>query len=237
MRAQNPVPSLALTVFALAVLAVPACAAGAGETSLSMPVRGVWMHPGFFGPDKAKALEKMRTTLDEYAKAGIDTLIMLVKNTSGHVYYTSEIGVPDGNWTWDFFGIFLEEAKKRKMTVHPWFCVFPESAILGQVRQHPEWLIAGPKREMVGAVNPALPAVRAYEISLMLEVVRKYDVDWVHLDYIRFPCEPTEPYLQLRPGDPQALQGGHRRSTWPRSRPATRATWPGTPGCAGTRTG
>jgi uncharacterized lipoprotein YddW (UPF0748 family) len=188
---------LLLAVFALASLAVPACAAGAGETSLSMPVRGVWMHPGLFGPDKAKAVEKMRTTLDAYAQAGIGTLIMLVKNTSGHVYFTSEIGVPDGNWSWDFFGVFLEEARKRKMTVHPWFCVFPETAILGQVRQHPDWLITGPSREMVGAANPALPAVREYEISLMLEVVRRYGVDWVHLDYIRFPCEPAEPYFSF----------------------------------------
>ncbi len=68
----------------LLVLAVtPACSSGAAGASLDMPVRGVWMHPGFFGPDKAAAVEKMRTTLDEYAKAGINTLIMLVKNDLG----------------------------------------------------------------------------------------------------------------------------------------------------------
>ena len=188
---------LSFFVLILAVSVTPACSSGAEEASLTMPVRGVWMHPGFFGPDKAAAVEKMRTTLDEYAKAGINTLIMLVKNTSGHVYYASEIGVPDGAYHWDFLGVFLEEAKKRKMEVHPWFCVFPESAILGEVRQHPEWLITSPKREMVGAVNPALPAARDYEIRLMLEVVRKYDVNWVHLDYIRYPCEPTEPFFSF----------------------------------------
>jgi uncharacterized lipoprotein YddW (UPF0748 family) len=181
-------PTLVLTV-------APACSSGAAEASLAMPVRGVWMHPGFFGPDKAAAVEKMRTTLDEYARAGINTLIMLVKDTSGHVYYSSEIGVPAPAWNWDFLAVFLEEAKKRRMDVHPWFCVFPESGLLGQVRQHPEWLIVSPKREMVGAVNPALPAAREYERSLMLEVVRKYDVGWVHLDYIRYPCEPTEPFF------------------------------------------
>ncbi len=83
------------------------------------------------------------------------------------------------------------------MDVHPWFCVFPESAILGRVREHPEWLIAGPRGEMVAVANPALPAVRAYEIDLMLEVVRKYGVDWVHLDYVRYPCEPTEPFFSF----------------------------------------
>ena len=181
----------------------PACSSGAAEASLSMPVRGVWMHPGFFGPDKTAAIEKIRATLDEYAKAGINTLVMLVKNTSGHVYYASEIGVPDGAYNWDFFKVFLDEAKKRKMEVHPWFCVFPESAILGQVRLHPEWLISSPKREMVGAINPALPAVRAYEISLMLEVVRKYGVGWIHLDYIRYPCEPAEPFFSF---DPETLR-------------------------------
>jgi uncharacterized lipoprotein YddW (UPF0748 family) len=196
-----------LTVFVLSLLtlalAAPACSGRADAASLSMPVRGVWMHPGLFGPDQGAALEKMRTVLDEYARAGINTLIMLVKNTSGHVYYASEIGIADPAYNWDFFGTFLAEAKKRKMEVHPWFCVFPESAILGQVRQHPEWLIASPRREMVGAVNPALPAVRAYEISLMLEVVRKYDVGWVHLDYIRYPCEPTEPFFSF---DPETLR-------------------------------
>jgi uncharacterized lipoprotein YddW (UPF0748 family) len=196
-------PVLIVGALLTAWLTTPGFAVGGGEASLSMPVRGVWMHPGFFGPDKTAALEKIRTTLDEYVKAGINTLIMLVKNTSGHVYYASEIGVPDGAWKWDFFGVFLAEAKKRKMVVHPWFCVFPESALLGEVRQHPEWLITSPRREMVGAVNPALPAARAYEISLMLEVVRKYDVDWVHLDYIRFPCEPTEPFFSF---DPETLR-------------------------------
>ncbi len=189
----------AVTLFAAALVLTfaPACSAGAAGASLTMPVRGVWMHPGFFGPDKSAAVEKMKTTLDEYAKAGINTLVMLVKNTSGHVYYASEIGVRDPAYDWDFFGTFLAEAKARKMTVHPWFCVFPESAMLGQVREHPEWLITSPKKEMVAAANPALPAVRAYEISLMLEVVRKYDVGWVHLDYIRYPCEPTEPFFSF----------------------------------------
>lgn len=190
-------PVLCLNLVSVLGGAAPSCSLGRADGSLVMPVRAVWMHPGFFGTDKAAALEKMRATFDEYAKAGINTLICLVKNTSGHVYYASEIGVPDGAWAWDFFGVFLAEAKKRKMVVQPWFCVFPESALLGEVRQHPEWLITSPRRETVGAVNPALPAARAYEISLMLEVVRKYDVDWVHLDYIRFPCEPTEPYFSF----------------------------------------
>jgi uncharacterized lipoprotein YddW (UPF0748 family) len=162
-------------------------------------ISGVWMHPGMFGPKQDEAVSKMRTVLDDYVKAGINTLIMLVKDTSGYVYYQSDLGVKDPAYDWDFFGTFLSEARQRNMTVHPWFCVFPEGALLGQVRQHPEWLIVGPGREMVRTLNPALPEVRSYEISLMTELVKKYGVDWVHLDYIRFPCEPTEPYFSHDP--------------------------------------
>jgi len=160
-------------------------------------VRGVWMHPGFFGSDKTIATEKRQTTLDAYAQAGINTLFILVKNTSGHLYYNSEIGVRDKVYDWDFFALFLNEAEKRNMQVHPWFCVFPETAMLGEIGRHPEWLITNAKREMVAVANPALPAVRAYEKSLILELAQKYDVAWVHLDYVRYPCEPVEPYFSF----------------------------------------
>ena len=160
-------------------------------------IRGVWAHPGFFGPEKDAATAKIRATLDGYVQAGINTVIILVKSTSGHVYFQSQIAVQDPAYNWDFFGVLLEEAKKRNISVHPWFCVFPESAVLGRVREHPEWLIMNDKGEMTAAANAALPHVREYEISLMLELLKRYPVDWVHLDYIRFPCFPEEPYFSF----------------------------------------
>jgi len=177
---------------------------GNASTQINQPMtksetRGVWMHPGLFGTDEKEAIKKIQSTLDEYVQAGINTLLMLVKNTTGEIYFKSKIGVPDPAWNWDFFDVFLKEAQKRKMTVHPWFCVFPEGKILGQVREHPEWLIISSKGEMVTSVNPALPQVREYEISLMKELVLQYPVDWVHLDYIRYPCFPDEPYFSYDP--------------------------------------
>ena len=53
--------ALALVLLAAVWLAAPVSCIGAGRASLSMPVRGVWMHPGFFGPEKEAAIEKMRT--------------------------------------------------------------------------------------------------------------------------------------------------------------------------------
>ncbi len=181
-------------VFFLALfVTAPEAGAGLRSPEAAGQVRGVWLHPGFFGQSRDAAAAKIPAVLDAYAKAGINSLFMLVKNTSGHVYFQSQIGVADPAYGWDFFDLFLAEARRRSMTVHAWFCVFPEAALLGEVRQHPEWLIRDKERRSVATVNPALPAVRQYEISLMLELARRYPVDWVHLDYIRYPCDPIEP--------------------------------------------
>ncbi|MEN6310800.1 MAG: family 10 glycosylhydrolase [Acidobacteriota bacterium] len=188
--------SVLILILAAAAAAAPVPGGASGPKTA---VRGVWAHPGSFGPDQEKAVPAIRKTLDEYVQAGIDTVILMIKGTNGYVYYKSAIGVPDPAYKWDFLGVFLKEAGKRKITVHPWFCVFPEAGILGQVRRHPEWLIVSPRGEMVGAANPALPEVRQYELSLMMEVARNYPVDWIHLDYIRFPCDPAEPYFSFDP--------------------------------------
>jgi uncharacterized lipoprotein YddW (UPF0748 family) len=180
------------------LLAVLLAAAGAAVSSAAVPdkpfLRAVWIHPGFFGPDKDAAAAKMRTTFDAYAKAGISHLIVLVKSTSGHVYFRSRLGAVDPAYaSWDFLGVLLEEARKFGLIVQPWFCVFHETGLVGRIREHPEWLLRGPRGEIIGSANPALPEARAYEKDLMLEVARAYPVDWIHLDYIRFPCEPAEP--------------------------------------------
>jgi uncharacterized lipoprotein YddW (UPF0748 family) len=188
----------ALALFGAAAIAAAGRQAGVPNTSwASLEVRGVWMHPKFFGTEREPAVAKIRDTLDRYAAAGINSLFMLVKDTSGYVYFQSQKGVADPAYDWDFFGTFLEEARARRMTVHPWFCVFPEGAILGEVRAHPEWLISGRGGVMLRTVNPALPEVRAYEIGLMTELAARYAVDWIHLDYIRFPCDPTEPFFSF----------------------------------------
>jgi uncharacterized lipoprotein YddW (UPF0748 family) len=158
-------------------------------------IRGVWLHPGLFGPEESAAAAKMSATFESYVRAGIDSVFILVKSTSGHVYFRSTAGVADPAYTYDFFGVFLREARRRNLTVHPWFCVFTESAGVGEIGQHPEWLVHGPTGVTAGAVNPAIPEARAYERGLMMDLLRNYpEAGWIHLDYIRYPCEPAEPF-------------------------------------------
>jgi uncharacterized lipoprotein YddW (UPF0748 family) len=169
----------------------PAPAASPPAKSL---VRGVWVHPDV-SRDEATGLPRIRKMLDAFAQARINTVILMVKDTSGYVYYKSAIGVADPAWNYDCLDAWLKEAAKRNITVHPWFCVFNEGAVVGRPREHLDWFVTNRHSERTDVLNPALPEARQYELSLMMEVAAKYPVDWIHLDYIRFPCAPTEPYF------------------------------------------
>ena len=158
------------------------------------PVRGVWVHPAV-SRNEAAGVPEIEKTLDAYAQAGINTVILLVKDTAGYVYYKSAIGVADPAWDYDFLGAWVREAKKRNIAVHAWFCVFNEGAVLGRTREHLDWFVTNRHGEKTEVLNPALPEARQFELSLMMEVATRYPVDWIHLDYIRFPCAPAEPYF------------------------------------------
>ncbi|HOI46012.1 MAG TPA: hypothetical protein PLX50_10405, partial [Candidatus Aminicenantes bacterium] len=81
----------ALVILLVAFLSLAGLGQAASDSDVGMKYRAAWMHPGQFGADQAAALPKMQKTLDEYVLAGIDTLVMLVKNTSGYAYFKSQV--------------------------------------------------------------------------------------------------------------------------------------------------
>jgi len=67
----------------------------------------------------------------------------------------------------------------RGIEVHPWFCV-----CYGDPRWKPLSAYIEPGTPK-GACEAHNPAFRSFIVNLMLEVVRRYDVDGINLDYIR----------------------------------------------------
>lgn len=102
---------------------------------------------------------------------------------------------------------WIDGAHARGMELHPWVHTFfvgaqavNENGGPGPVlTAHPEW--AAVEREDVGKsgpqpssqepgyyfVDPAIPAARNYVRSVFEEILTKYAVDGLHLDYIRYP--------------------------------------------------
>jgi uncharacterized lipoprotein YddW (UPF0748 family) len=59
-------------------------------------------------------------------------------------------------------------------------------------REHPEWLSQNDRGETwdpygMAWLEPALPEVQDYLFELFMDIVANYDVDGLHLDYVRYP--------------------------------------------------
>ena len=94
---------------------------------------------------------------------------------------------------WDPLAFMIREAHARGIEIHAWCNTFlaksgrslpPESSPRHVLLRHPEWL-----RLVEGEwwFDPGLPAVREYLCRVMMDIVRRYDVDGIHFDFMRYP--------------------------------------------------
>ncbi|RXJ02186.1 hypothetical protein DS745_07265 [Anaerobacillus alkaliphilus] len=161
----------------------------------SIPVegRGVWHRP------MEKTLADVQKTLDKFQQANIN-LLYLETFYHGYVIYPSEVAEQRPEFAGvDILQMFIDEAKKRDIEVHLWVENFyvghttftPNSPILAK---NPHWEALNTKLERpstreVGYIfmNPAHPEVRDFLSELYQEMITKYDVPGLQLDYIRYP--------------------------------------------------
>lgn len=106
-------------------------------------------------------------------------------------YLTGKQGQPPFPY-YDPLEFMIEEAHKRNMEFHAWFNPYRALAIKGKnpnppshvTHKHPDWLINyGDKTYL----NPGLPQVREYVNRIIMDVVKRYDIDAVHLDDYFYP--------------------------------------------------
>lgn len=142
--------------------------------------------------------------LEDCRKGGF-TAVMFQVRGNGTVYYPSHLE------TWsEHFGhrspgfdplqVAVDAAHRRGIELHAWINLVPgwvgekapdDPRQLWNTR--PEWFLqdrTGRREPMTAGrylgLNPCLPEVRRYLASLCAEVARRYAVDGIHLDYVRF---------------------------------------------------
>ena len=109
-------------------------------------------------------------------------------------YLTGETGkVPN----YDPLKFAISIAHKKGLELHAWFNVMrcfsgTEKGILKNpnhlINKHPEWVVKYSKNGKTAFwLDPGLPAVREYLVNLISQVVSNYDVDGIHLDFLRYP--------------------------------------------------
>jgi hypothetical protein len=106
----------------------------------------------------------------------------------------------------------IEEAHKHGLELHAWFNVFQTSSTYPgtPAAEHPEWICRdqnGIPMTSYRSVSPGLEEVKNYTINVAMEIVRNYDIDGLHLDYIRWNehtntgREAVEPIMELQRRD------------------------------------
>ncbi|NOY05720.1 MAG: family 10 glycosylhydrolase [Chlorobi bacterium] len=103
---------------------------------------------------------------------------------------TGHLGQDPG---WDPLAVAVEAAHEQGMEIHGWFNVFkvwgggnrvPRCKPLHVALAHPEWV------KHVGDeiwIDPGIPEARQYIVDVIVDCANRYDLDGVHLDYIRYP--------------------------------------------------
>ena len=138
---------------------------------------------------------KIKKILDNHVEANMNAVLYQVRQ-GGTAYYRSSYE-PWGKYAgysdpgYDPLTFVIKEAHKRGLELHAWFNTFHTSDTVAgtPVAEHPEWVCRdgnGNPMTSSRALSPGLKEVRDYTLKVAMEIVRNYDIDGFHLDYIRW---------------------------------------------------
>lgn len=143
--------------------------------------------------------QQLRNDLDMLQSTGINT-VLLQTRIRGTVIYPSSLepwdgclsGVPGRSPGYDALQFAIDECHSRGMELHAWVVCMPvcSKTLVRQLggkalpRQH-----AGLCRPTQDGwmMDPGMPGTATYLARLCGEIVSRYDVDGISLDYIRYP--------------------------------------------------
>lgn len=164
-------------------------------------VRAVWVTRNEF-----KTAEDIARVMQNAKDAGFNTVIFQVRG-NGTVFYPSKIEPWAEQYDYkdpgfDPLAVAVKEAHDRGLDLQAWVNVMPAwngtrpPAHPDQLyNKRPEWFWYdqnGNRQALCRfyvSLNPCLPEVRAYLVDVFREIVANYEIDALHMDYIRFPNE------------------------------------------------
>lgn len=181
--------------------------------SLSQPkreIRAVWLTTNYQldWPPKTYNTEIQKKSLveilDNLKSKNFNTIYFQVRS-QGTVLYKSKYepwsqylkGKMGTTPDYDPLQFIIEEAHKRNIEVHAWLNMVnvksgdspieitdPPHIIISR----PEWVrVYNENGNVTYWLDPGFPEVREYLKNLCVEIVENYDLDGIHLDYIRYP--------------------------------------------------
>jgi uncharacterized lipoprotein YddW (UPF0748 family) len=170
-------------------------------------IRAIWLDRGTIV--EAGSKRELARIFDRLAEAGINTVFFETVN-AGYPIYPSQIAPQQNPLTqrWDPLEAGVELARERGMEIHAWVWTFaagneahnrvvniPHGYPGPILAANPDWASYDDRGSLnlpgheEPFLDPANPAVRRYLLQLFEEIITRYDVDGLHLDYIRYPFQ------------------------------------------------
>ena len=194
--------------------------------------RGAWIQAvngQWLGVGKQKMQETLTYQLNELQKDGVNAIIFQVRPECDALYQSSiepwsrfltgKQGVAPSPY-WDPLQWMVMECHKRGMELHAW--INPYRAKTKTTHEldsrhvairHPEWVFEYDDQYIL---NPAIPECRNFICHVVGDIVRRYDVDGLHIDDYFYPypaAGQTIPDDQLFRSNPRGFtnKGDWRR--------------------------
>ena len=152
-----------------------------------------------------KQKAELTTILDRLHRANINTVLLQTRVRATTIFQSTTesgsepwdgclSGFPGKSPGYDALAYAIDECHKRGMELHAWVVTIPVGKWNGygckQLRQqHADMLI---KIGDEGYMNPADGRVATYLARYCADITRRYDIDGIHLDYIRYPESMTK---------------------------------------------
>lgn len=144
----------------------------------------------------AKQKAELTATLDRLQHAGINTILFQTR-IRGTVIYPSSIepwdgccsGMPGRSPGYDPLEFAITESHRRGMELQAWIVSIPIGNWNGLGcrtlrRKYPKMVV---RKDNEGFIDPSSPTAAPYIASICREITARYDIDGIHLDYIRYP--------------------------------------------------
>lgn len=164
--------------------------------------RAVWIDE--FTLASLTGRESVSRLMDRLEQAGINMVFPFVW-MGGYALWQSEVAAVSpavSAWGEDPLQVMVEEAHRRGIEIHPVAVVFMVGSKTDPgpiATAHPDWVQLDKNGNSVSAydliwVSPALPEVQDFVMSVLKEMVSKYDIDGLQLDYIRYELASPTPF-------------------------------------------
>ncbi len=165
--------------------------------------RGAWIQAvngQWIGMSTAQMQQTLTYQLNELQKDGVNAIIFQVRPECDALYQSSlepwsrfltgKQGAAPAPY-WDPLAWMITECHKRGMELHAWINPYRaktkttnELADNHVAIKHPEWIFT---YDGLYLLNPAIPACRDYICEVVRDIVKRYDIDGLHIDDYFYP--------------------------------------------------